>query len=95
MQEKLRPFAKSDPDPNALERSQQRDSLLAGLATLVPSSLQHLKQGRDKWRSQSSKVKVQVEKSLSSVVAKAIKYEGVSGGGGAVYSLVQSLAEKR
>ncbi len=95
MQESIRPFAKSDPDPNAMVRCAQRDALLAGLASVVPSSLHHVKLTHGDLRGQGSKVKVQVNKSFSSVVAKAIKCEGVTGGGGAVYSLIQTLAEKR
>ncbi len=95
MQENIRPFAKSDPDPNAMVKCGQRDTLLAGLASVVPSSLHHNKLTHDDLRGQNSKVKVQVDKSLSSVVAKAVKYEGVAGGGGEVYSLIQTLAEKR
>ena len=94
-QEKLRPFAKTDPDPTAMERCSQRDTLLAGLASVVPSSLHHVKLKGDGKRDQSSKVRVQVDKSLSAVVAKAVKSGAVSGGGGAVYSLIQSIAEER
>lgn len=97
MQERIRPFAKSDPDPAAMTRSNQRDVLLSGLARVVPPALHHVKLTRDNNRSrgQSSKVKVPVEKSLSAVVAKAIKYEGVCGGGGAVYSLIQAVVKNR
>ncbi len=95
MQEKIRPLTKSDPDPLAMTRSDQRDTLLAGLASVVPTSLHQVKLTRVSRKSQSSKVKVQVEKSLSSVVAKAIKRENVCGGSGAVYSLIQAVMDKR
>ena len=85
----------SDPDPKAMHRCSQRDALLFGLGTIIPNDLHHVQLSSEGKGGQGSKLKVQVDKSLSSVVAKTMLSGTVGTKGGVIYSLIQSIAEKR
>jgi len=94
VQEGIRGLARSDPDHSSIERCEQRDTLLAGLGAIVPKTLHHVKMGGAS-KGGGSKVKAPVNKSLSSVVAKAVRSGDLAGQGGEVYSLIQSIAAER
>ena len=78
-----------------MHRYSQRDTLLSGLGAIIPNNLHHAQLTSEGKGSQGSKLKVQIDKSLSSVVAKTIMSGNVGTNGGVIYSLIQSIAEKR